>query len=98
MTDASQEKETSFKAFRLHSASSLVFGEEVLSKRTRARKSSADLLDHIVRQSESKKTSAVPNPQHHHSQTRKLEGLWVWLERLEREMLEEKVLVTPMHG
>lgn len=66
--------------------------EEVLFKRTEARRSSGRLLSDVIRMSTSNTSSALGASR---PQVEVGPGWWAWLERLESELAEQKVHTLP---
>jgi hypothetical protein len=69
------------------------FAERVLKTRTKARERSAKLLYDLVQMSNPKTSSALGTSRSHRLRAEVVTpGWWAWLERLEGELMEQKVL------
>ena len=72
------------------------FAETVLLKHAEARKSSAKLLYDLIHMSKPQTPSARGKCHSHRQQAEVISsGWWAWLERLEGELMEQKVYILP---
>lgn len=69
-----------------------VFREDLLIRRSNARRGSADLLHRSIREVKSKLQSRPTTSKSCEPQDQIFPGWWTWLVRLEREQGEQKVL------
>lgn len=76
----------------------LTFTQEVLQNRTLARLISAARLHRSIRKSEARRQSAQAPSRAPRPQGQEYPGLWLWLERLEKELLEDKVRIHSCDG
>ena len=76
----------------------LTFTQYVLRNRTLARRISAELLHRSIRKSEARRQSAQAPSRALRPQGQEYPGLWLWLERLKEELLEDKVRIHSCDG